>query len=154
MAVKCHRTLRPRRVCPTLLRGLPRRLVPPPPQNITAQPQSQAWLLLGSSAAAQFGPALGFYLSKGLFTKHDSLAAAAAHIGAPAEVLAAEVESYNAAAAAGGDQFGKSVFPAAIEPGEPVHVALITPVVHYTMVGGRSPRLPTIYHHHQSFIHC
>ncbi|KAL4452364.1 hypothetical protein ABPG75_008026 [Micractinium tetrahymenae] len=104
-------------------------------RNITAQPQSQAWLLLGSAAAAQFGPALGFYLSKSLFTKHDSLAASAAHMGVPAETLAAEVEAYNAAAAAGSDQFGKTVFPATIEPAEPVHVALITPVVHYTMGG-------------------
>lgn len=127
------------------MRGAPGLMasVPTPPsmsplaQNITAQPLSQAWLLLGSSAAAQFGPALGFYLSKSLFTKHDSLAAAAAHMGVPADTLAAEVQAYNAAAAAGADQFGKTVFPTTIEPAEPVHAALITPVVHYTMVGGR-----------------
>ena len=72
---------------------------------------------------------MGFYLSKGLFTKHDSLAATAQHMGVPAEALAAEVEAYNAAAAAGRDAFGKSVFPSIVDPAAEVYVAKITPVV-------------------------
>ena len=91
-------------------------------------------MLLGSEAAQQFGPALGFYASKSLFVKHDSLAAAAGAMGVPADTLAAEVAAYNAAAAAGSDAYGKSVFPATIDAAAPVHVARITPVVHYTMV--------------------
>jgi hypothetical protein len=86
---------------------------------------------------------MGFYLSKGLFTKHDSLAAAAQHMGVPAEALAAEVEAYNAAAAAGRDAFGKSVFPSTVDPAAEVYVAKITPVVHYTMVGARRVRVHT-----------
>lgn len=84
---------------------------------------------------------MGFYLSKGLFTKHDSLAATAQHMGVPAEALAAEVEAYNAAAAAGRDAFGKSVFPSIVDPAAEVYVAKITPVVHYTMVGARRVRV-------------
>ncbi|PSC72118.1 tobamovirus multiplication 1-like [Micractinium conductrix] len=104
-------------------------------QNITAQPGKQARLLLGSEVAAAFGPALGFYVSKSLFTKHDDLAAAAAHMGVPPATLAAEVAAYNEAAATGRDQFDKTVFPARVDPAQPVYVATITPVVHYTMGG-------------------
>ena len=106
-------------------------------QSILAQPQGQAFLLLSAAAAQQFGPTMGFYASKSLFTKHDSLAAAAEHCGVPGAALAAEVEAYNAAAAGGGahlDAFGKTVFPGAVDPRQPVYVARITPVVHYTMV--------------------
>ncbi|EFN54784.1 hypothetical protein CHLNCDRAFT_134736 [Chlorella variabilis] len=102
---------------------------------ILQQPHRQAFLLLGSDAAQQFGPALGFYVSKSLFTRHDSLAAAAEHMGAAPEVLVAEVEAYNAAAAEGRDAHGKTVFPTTIDPQAAVHVARITPVVHYTMGG-------------------
>ena len=91
--------------------------------------------MLGAAATQQFGPAMGFYVGKQLFVRHDSLAAAAAAMGVPEATLAAEVESYNAAAAAGRDAFGKAVFPATIDAAGPLHVARITPVVHYTMVG-------------------
>ncbi|KAI3438218.1 hypothetical protein D9Q98_000655 [Chlorella vulgaris] len=102
---------------------------------ILQQPGRRAFLLLGAEAAQQFGPALGFYLSKHLVTKHDDLAAAASQMGVDPQVLAAEVEAYNAAAAAGRDAFGKTVFPSRVDPQAAVHVALITPVVHYTMGG-------------------
>ena len=95
----------------------------------------QAFLVLGAAAAQQFGPAMGFYLGKQLFVKHDSLAAAAAAMGVPEATLAAEVQAYNAAAAASKDAYGKSVFPTTIDAAAPLHVARITPVVHYTMVG-------------------
>ncbi len=95
----------------------------------------QAFLVLGAASVQQFGPAMGFYLGKQLFVKHDSLAAAAAAMGVPEATLASELEAYNAAAAAGKDVFGKSVFPATVDPAAPLHVARITPVVHYTMVG-------------------
>lgn len=55
-------------------------------------------------------------------------------MGAAPEVLVAEVEAYNAAAAEGRDAHGKTVFPTTIDPQAAVHVARITPVVHYTMV--------------------
>jgi hypothetical protein len=63
-------------------------------------------------------------------------------MGVDPQVLAAEVEAYNAAAAAGRDAFGKTVFPSGVDPQAAVHVALITPVVHYTMVS--APRLPAV----------
>ncbi len=48
-----------------------------------------------------------------------------------------ELEAYNAAAAATTDSFGKTVFPTTVDLSQPVYVARITPVIHYTMVGGR-----------------
>ncbi|PRW56901.1 fumarate reductase flavo [Chlorella sorokiniana] len=104
-------------------------------QAIMKQQGRQAFLVLGAAAVQQFGPAMGFYLGKQLFVKHGSLAAAAAAMGVPEATLAAEVEAYNAAAAAGKDAFGKTVFPTTIDPAAPLHVARITPVVHYTMGG-------------------
>lgn len=109
----------------------------PVAQAIQQQAGQQAFLVLGAESAAQFGPAIGFYLSKSLFTKHQGVAAAAEAMGAPADVVAAELQAYNAAAeAGGGDAFGKAVFPAKVDPEGEVYVARITPVVHYTMVRG------------------
>lgn len=115
----------------------PSPLAPPSPslQAIMQQHGRQAFLVLGAAAAQQFGPAMGFYVGKQLFVKHDSLAAAATAMGVPEATLAAEVQAYNAAAAASKDAFGKSVFPTTIDAAAPLHVARITPVVHYTMVG-------------------
>lgn len=104
-------------------------------QAISRQAGRQAFLLLGSEAAAQFGPGLNFYLSKSLYTKHAGLEAAAAAMGVPADTLAAEVAAYNAGADAGADAFGKAVFPSRLDPAGEVYVARITPVIHYTMVG-------------------
>lgn len=47
-----------------------------------------------------------------------------------------ELDAYNAAAAAGQDGFGKTVFPTTIDPAQALYVARITPVIHYTMVRG------------------
>lgn len=52
-----------------------------------------------------------------------------------AQVLREELEAYNAAAAAGQDSFGKTAFPTTIDLAQPLYVARITPVIHYTMVG-------------------
>lgn len=65
----------------------------------------------------------------------DSLAAAAAQMGASADVLQQQVEQYNAAAAAGKDAFGKQYFPTTIDAAGGVWVGQVTPVVHYCMGG-------------------
>lgn len=121
--------------CPTTAQHPAAPARPLPPQAIMEQQERQAFLVLGAAAAQQFGPALGFYLGKQLFVKHDSLAAAATAMGVPEATLVAEIDAYNTAAAAGKDDFGKTVFPTTIDRAGPLHVARITPVVHYTMVG-------------------
>lgn len=87
-----------------------------------------------SQTACTNCPTHACHALQSLFTKHDDLAAAAAHMGVPPATLAAEVAAYNEAAATGRDQFDKTVFPARVDPAQPVYVATITPVVHYTMV--------------------
>jgi FAD binding domain len=53
------------------------------------------------------------------------------------QVVLGELVGYNAAVGQGSDPFGKTVFPAVIEPEGPLHVAQIAPVVHYCMGGVR-----------------
>eukprot|EP00887_Chlorella_sp_A99_P002099 scaffold21.g2099.t1 len=102
---------------------------------ILGLPGRQALLVLGHAGGELFGPALGFYQAKGLVTKADSLPALAAAAGVEERTLAEEVAAYGAAAAAGRDAFGKTVFPSAMDPKGPFYLARVTPVVHYTMGG-------------------
>jgi succinate dehydrogenase/fumarate reductase flavoprotein subunit len=105
---------------------------------IAELPGRRAFLLLGADSAAQFGPALGFYVSKGLMKQVQGWQEAAAAMGLPAnDTLAAELRGYNEAAAAGTDAFGKSVFPAAIDLEGAMYLGQVEPVVHYTMGGTR-----------------
>lgn len=80
-------------------------------------------------------PGPGFYQSKKLITKLETLEALAEVANVPAKALQATLQEYNAAAAAGRDAFGKTIFPSTFDLGGPFYLARITPVVHYTMGG-------------------
>lgn len=77
----------------------------------------------------------GFYQSKKLVVKHETLEALSEAAGVLADALRATLEQYNAATAGGSDAFGKTVFPSSFDLGGPFYLARITPVVHYTMGG-------------------
>lgn len=112
-------------------------------QAILALPDREAKLVLGSEGAALFGPTMNFYVAKGFFVKVEGGAAGlAAQLGADESVVSQELAAYNAAAAAGSDAFGKTVFPSTLDPSQPLYVARITPVIHYTMVGAGGGRGP------------
>jgi flavocytochrome c len=101
-------------------------------------PEQSAVLLLGSKAAASFGPALGFYVSKGLFKKLNDVNEAAEDLGVSSGALTTELTSYNRKVASNEeDEFGKSVFPCQIELHETLYIARVVPVIHYTMGGAR-----------------
>lgn len=104
-------------------------------QAILDLPRRQVLLLLGRQGAELFGPALGFYQSKGLVVKADTLDQLAQEVAVAPEVLRAELAAYNEAAAAGRDGFGKTVFPSTLDLEGPFYVARVTPVIHYTMGG-------------------
>jgi hypothetical protein len=89
--------------------------------TMMAQPQRRAFIVLGEASAALFGPAIQFYEGKKLLARAPNCAAAAAAMGVPPAALEEELRAYNAAAAAGRDEFGKTVFPALVDPegGEP-----------------------------------
>ena len=77
------------------------------------------------------------YVGRGVMKRYDNAAALAKDMGLAPAVLAKTFADYNAAAAAGKpDQFGKKFFQnAPFSPEEELHVAWITPVVHYCMGG-------------------
>ncbi|KAJ7088366.1 Flavocytochrome c [Mycena belliarum] len=94
-------------------------------------------LVLGQAAAAEVGKHCGFYASKGLMKRYASAAEFSADAGIPLAALEATFVSYNASASGTApDPFGKATFHNALyTPNEELHVAVITPVVHYTMGG-------------------
>jgi len=101
-------------------------------------PEQSAVLLLGSEAAASFGPVLDFYVSKGLIKKFDDVNETAEDLGVLSSDLIAELTSYNRKAASNEeDEFGKQVFPSHLELHETMYIARVVPVIHYTMGGAR-----------------
>jgi flavocytochrome c len=101
-------------------------------------PEQSAFLLLSSKAAASFGPALRFYVSKGLVKEFDDVNDAAEELGVSSAELAAEITAYNIRAVSTvNDEFGKSVFPCQIDLHDTIYIARVVPVIHYTMGGAR-----------------
>ncbi|KAJ7189999.1 Flavocytochrome c [Mycena pura] len=100
-------------------------------QAVEAAGRGPVRLVLGPKAAAEVQKHCDFYVSKGLMTRYDNAAAFATDAGIPVEGVLATFASYGT----GGDPFGKAPHNAAYTPSEPLHVAIITPVVHYTMGG-------------------
>lgn len=98
---------------------------------------TRAFLVLNEEAASKFGKvSLGFYKSKGFFRTYGNAGEFAAAEGLPVEHVTAELLAYSQAAAQGRDGFGKTVFPVkSFRPDQTLHVAWITPSVHYTMGG-------------------
>ncbi|KAJ7749799.1 Flavocytochrome c, partial [Mycena maculata] len=94
-------------------------------------------LVLNAAAATEVRSHCDFYVSKGLMKKYADAAEFAADAGIPLENIQATFTSHSAyATGAEKDPFGKGIFQnATYTSTEQLHVAIITPVVHYTMGG-------------------
>ncbi|KAJ7753003.1 Flavocytochrome c [Mycena metata] len=94
-------------------------------------------LVLGAKAAAEVKKHCDFYVSKGLMKQYADAAAFAEDVGIPLETILDTFAGYGAV----GDPFASSgsgndtIAPAPYTSTESLHVAIITPVVHYTMGG-------------------
>eukprot|EP01110_Echinostelium_bisporum_P007348 TRINITY_DN27_c0_g1_i1.p1 TRINITY_DN27_c0_g1~~TRINITY_DN27_c0_g1_i1.p1 ORF type:complete len:639 (+),score=390.60 TRINITY_DN27_c0_g1_i1:60-1976(+) len=76
------------------------------------------------------------YVGRGLMKRFDSGAALAQEIGIPAAKLEAVFKKYSEEAKANKDEFGKKYFHnLPFKMDDVFHVAIITPVIHYTMGG-------------------
>lgn len=98
-----------------------------------------AYMVLTEEAVEGFGKStLGFYASKGFFTQVKGVEGLAKVLDVDAKELEKELEGYDEHLLTGKpDSFGKSNFPGRLllTPETTYWVALITPVVHYTMGG-------------------
>ena len=97
-----------------------------------------AYCVLNGAAIKLFGTGqLGFYKDKiGLFKDVANVEELAAHIQCPVEVLSQTLTEYEASCKEGKcPTTGKSVFPSVIGPQGPFVVAIVTPVLHYSMGG-------------------
>eukprot|EP01090_Pellita_catalonica_P007387 TRINITY_DN17972_c0_g1_i1.p1 TRINITY_DN17972_c0_g1~~TRINITY_DN17972_c0_g1_i1.p1 ORF type:complete len:406 (-),score=85.66 TRINITY_DN17972_c0_g1_i1:40-1257(-) len=76
------------------------------------------------------------YTGRGLMKKFNNLHELAKEMGIPASNLRDTVEDYNRAARENNDKFGRKFFAnTPLSMDEYYHVAVVTPVVHYTMGG-------------------
>ncbi|KAF8186057.1 FAD binding domain-containing protein [Mycena galopus ATCC 62051] len=105
-------------------------------QGVEGEGRGPVRLVLGERAAAEVKSHCAFYVGKGLMKRYPDAAAFASDTGIPLENILATFAAYGGA----GDPFGSGVTaPAtatdAYTPTEALHVAIITPVVHYTMGG-------------------
>lgn len=94
-------------------------------------------LILNAAGAKEIMWHCKHYIGRGVMKAYPNAAALAADMGLPATHIAKTFESYNTVAKAGKpDQFGKQFFQnAPFTASEELHVAIITPVVHYCMGG-------------------
>jgi flavocytochrome c len=97
-------------------------------------------LVLNEAAAREIEWHCKHYCSRGVMRTYPNASALAADIGIRPSALQSTLEAYNQAAARGsGDPFGRKFFTnAPFRMNETLHVAIITPVVHYCMVRGLS----------------
>ncbi|KAK6029421.1 flavocytochrome c, partial [Ostertagia ostertagi] len=114
---------------------------------------SAAIMLMNDDAADSFGrPAFNFYaVVKKFFMKYDSAKELAAAMDISPNVLEKTLMDYNKYAKSSSsdtkekDSFGKTVFPVAIEPDQPIYAAIITPAIHYTMGGLKIDKQARVY---------
>lgn len=95
-------------------------------------------LVLSSSAAADGKKHVDLYTHKGLLTKVIGLDALASKMQVDKSILESTLRSYQKAAVAGEDEFGKVSFrgvPANDLTKETFYVGVVTPVLHYCMGG-------------------
>ena len=94
-------------------------------------------LVLNEAAAREIEWHCKHYIGRGVMRKYRNAPALAADIGIRPSALQSTFDAYNKAAARGsGDPFGRKFFNnAPFRTNEELHVALITPVVHYCMGG-------------------
>ncbi|KAJ7096998.1 Flavocytochrome c [Mycena crocata] len=106
-------------------------------QEIEGAGRGPVRLVLNAAAAAEVKSHCDFYASKGLMKRYGNAAEFAADVGIPLENIQKTFASHGAyASGAEKDPFGKATFHnAAYSPDEALAVAIITPVVHYTMGG-------------------
>jgi predicted heme/steroid binding protein len=93
-------------------------------------------LVLNSKAASEIEWHCKHYLGRGLMKQYKSGADLAKEMGIPASQLEEEFKRYNSIAEKNNDPFGKKYFhnlPLVLN--DVYHVAIVTPVVHYTMGG-------------------
>ncbi|GMR30030.1 hypothetical protein PMAYCL1PPCAC_00225, partial [Pristionchus mayeri] len=103
-----------------------------------------ALLVMNERSIDDFGrPAFNFYaIVKKFFKKYDNVDALATALGVDAAVIKKTLATYNEFVIKAADSkvrvkdsFEKTVFPVTFNEAEPLHVALITPAIHYTMGG-------------------
>lgn len=93
-------------------------------------------LVLNGAASNEISWHCKHYVGRKLMKKVNSGAELAKEFGISPSDLQKTFDAYNAAAAAGKDEFGKNVFPnAPMKMDDFFHVSMITPVRHYTMGG-------------------
>ncbi|KAJ6530182.1 Flavocytochrome c [Mycena capillaripes] len=100
-------------------------------QAVEGEGRGPVRLVLGEKAAAEVKSHCAFYVSKNLMKRYPDAAAFADDTGIPLDSILATFAGFGAE----GDPFGGASGAAAYTPTEPLHVAIITPVVHYTMGG-------------------
>ncbi|KIJ50708.1 hypothetical protein M422DRAFT_27268 [Sphaerobolus stellatus SS14] len=93
-------------------------------------------LILNGEASNQIEWHVKHYVGRGLMKRIESGEALAKEMGIKPEVLKATFDKYNAGAKAKNDPFGKKFFqPGEVRMNDVFNVALMTPVLHYTMGG-------------------
>ncbi|KAJ7348411.1 Flavocytochrome c [Mycena albidolilacea] len=104
-------------------------------QEVEGAGRGPVRLVLGEKAAGEVKKHCDFYVSKGLMKRYADAAAFAEDTGIPLGSILETFAGYGAE----GDPFRSgspaAATTAAYTPTEPLHVAIITPVVHYTMGG-------------------
>eukprot|EP00210_Caulerpa_lentillifera_P006600 g6305.t1 len=104
--------------------------------KLSEQDGEKAWLVLSDSGGKLFNEShMGFYKSRGLIKKHQTLKSAAEAMNISETMLKQELQEYNIACQSGVDVYGKKTFPSDFNLELPVFVSMVTPVVHYTMGG-------------------
>lgn len=107
-------------------------------KTIPQEKYAAAYMVLTDEAVEGFGKStLGFYASKGFFNQVQGVDGLAKLMDVKEEDIKKEFEEYDShVQSQTSDAYGKSVFPGRLlVPDTTYWVALITPVVHYTMGG-------------------
>jgi len=93
-------------------------------------------MLMNDEVIRRFGiPAAGFYQFKGIIEDVGTLDQLSAKLEVDIEVIRSVIQSYQEAAEAGEDEFGKVVFPVVFSEKDHFHISYITPALHYCMGG-------------------
>ncbi|KAF7318460.1 Flavocytochrome C [Mycena chlorophos] len=99
-------------------------------QTVQKEGRGPVRLVLGEKAVREVAKHCAFYVSKGLMQRYDNALDFSADVGIPLATLLTTLASFGGA----DDAFGPGP-GAPYAPNEALHVAIITPVVHYTMGG-------------------
>jgi succinate dehydrogenase/fumarate reductase flavoprotein subunit len=92
-------------------------------------------LVLNGKASKEIEWHCKHYVGRGLMKRFDSGEALAKEFGLPADVLKKTFEDYNQSVRTKKDPFGKKFFQGEWKFDDFFHVAIMTPVLHYTMGG-------------------